>query len=396
DEKRYPQPTAWGNLPGFALFLRHVRGITLDGVMMGVEEPDVRSPVWVDDVEQLSIKQTRLSGPIGKGPFVKGVGLTDYEIEPPLGWKGKADELIQILDPSQPGEMTLIVAADGSGQFTTVQAAVDFISADNKHRITIFIRNGDYPDQVRVNRSHLTLRGEDRKKTRLCAEVDSPKMHQDPERSWATVEIDGVSDVHIENLTITNPFPLGGYAVVLSSINNATRLSVIDCDLISEGGDTVSPWSQGLYYFRNCWISGTYHFFGPRGTCYATDCQFWCLGSDVSLFNEGIYDETDKLVIRNSTFDGPKPFGLGSYFRDAAWYFIDCKFSDKLKADGRIFRNAVDNYTPKWGENRVYFADCKSPDYPWLKDNITASQAKTKEAVTVEWTLRGWLPEAGN
>ncbi len=101
DERGYPQPTAWGNLPAFGLFLRHVRGITLNGVMMGVEEPDVRSPVWVDDVQQLSIKQTRLSGPIGKGPFVKGVGLTDYEIEPPLGWKGKADELIQILDPSQ-------------------------------------------------------------------------------------------------------------------------------------------------------------------------------------------------------------------------------------------------------------------------------------------------------
>ncbi len=132
--------------------------------------------------------------------------------------------------------------------------------------------------------------------------------------------------------------------------------------------------------------------FGPRGTCYVTDCQFWCLGSNVSLFNEGISDETDKLVIRNSTFDGPKPFGLGSYFRDAAWYFIDCTFSDKLKADGRIFRRTFDNYTPKWGENRIYFADCKGPDYPWLKDNITASPAKTKETVTAQWTLRGWEP----
>ena len=96
DEKGYPQPTAWGNLPAFGLFLRHVRGITLDGLIMGVEEPDVRCPVWVDDVEQLSIKQTRLFGPIDSGPFVKGVALTDYKIETPLGWKGKTDQLIKI------------------------------------------------------------------------------------------------------------------------------------------------------------------------------------------------------------------------------------------------------------------------------------------------------------
>ena len=58
--------------------------------MLGVEEPDVRCPVWADDVQQLSIEQTRLSGPIGNGPFVKSRGLTDYDIETPLGWKGKS------------------------------------------------------------------------------------------------------------------------------------------------------------------------------------------------------------------------------------------------------------------------------------------------------------------
>lgn len=98
NERAYPQANRWGNLPAFGLFLRHIRGITLDGVMLGVEEPDVRCPIWAEDVQQISIKQTRLSGPFKSGPFVKGSGLTDYEIEAPLGWKGKTNELIQILD----------------------------------------------------------------------------------------------------------------------------------------------------------------------------------------------------------------------------------------------------------------------------------------------------------
>jgi len=292
-------------------------------------------------------------------------------------------------------DSTIVVAADGSGQFKTVQAAIDSVPADNKQRVVITIKSGDYPDKVLVNRSFVTLRGEDRKKTRLCAAVDSSQ--KSAKHSWATVEIDGANDVNFENLTVCNPFQTKRYAVALSSINNATRLSFVDCDFASIGGDTVSPWSRGLYYFRNCRFEGRYHFFGPRGTSYVTDCQFWCLGSRISLFNEGIGAETDKLVIRNSTFDGPSAYGLGSYFRDAAWYFIDCTFSDKLSANGQVFRDTKDKagtgYASKWGENRVYFAGCKGPPHPWLKDNLAESPAKTKDTVTAKWTFGNWDPK---
>jgi hypothetical protein len=298
----------------------------------------------------------------------------------------------------------LTVAADGSGQFRTVQGALDAVPATNQEHVVICIKNGDYPDQVRIKKSFVTLRGEDRYKTRLCAAVDSDRIARgqdwsqvnprNPSPSRATLEIDGASDVTIENLTITNPFRSRGYAFALFTVNGATRLSFVDCDLTSNGGDTVSPWSRGLYYFRNCRFAGTYHFFGPRGTCYVTDCEFCCLGHPASMFNEGIMDETDKLVVRNSTFDGPKPFGLGSYFRDAAWYFIDCRFSNMLRADGVIFRQPANDYTVRWGADRVYFSGCEGPDYPWLKDNISASPAKSADHVTAHWTLRGWDPES--
>ena len=136
DERGYPQPTAWGNLPAFGLFLRHVRGVTLDGVMMGVEEPDVRCPVWADDVQQMSIKQTRLWGPIGSGPFVKGIGLVDYEIEPPLGWKGKDDELIEILDPSQLEN----VQRSGLDDARIIDAVPTISFNDNKYRLRLGMR----------------------------------------------------------------------------------------------------------------------------------------------------------------------------------------------------------------------------------------------------------------
>jgi hypothetical protein len=35
DEKGYPQPTIWGNLPSSALFIRHVKNIMIQGLLMG-------------------------------------------------------------------------------------------------------------------------------------------------------------------------------------------------------------------------------------------------------------------------------------------------------------------------------------------------------------------------
>jgi pectinesterase len=57
----------------------------------------------------------------------------------------------------------LIVAADGSGDFNTVQGAIDSVPEKPGKRVTIFIRNGNYEEIVFLrNKSNLTIRGEDR------------------------------------------------------------------------------------------------------------------------------------------------------------------------------------------------------------------------------------------
>ena len=59
----------------------------------------------------------------------------------------------------------LVVAADGSGDFNTVQGAIDFVPDRSPRRITIFIRNGNYEEIVYFrNKSNMTILGEDRDK----------------------------------------------------------------------------------------------------------------------------------------------------------------------------------------------------------------------------------------
>src|SRR5262249_37855290 len=45
-----------------------------------------------------------------------------------------------------PGTNALTVAADGSGDFCTVQGAVDFVPAGNSNRAVINVRNGTYTE----------------------------------------------------------------------------------------------------------------------------------------------------------------------------------------------------------------------------------------------------------
>ncbi|MBZ5537515.1 MAG: hypothetical protein LAO31_16280 [Acidobacteriia bacterium] len=302
-----------------------------------------------------------------------------------------------LLPPACGQARDLTVATDGSGDFRTVQGAVNSVPEGSRERTVIFIKEGTYRELVRIHKPLLTLRGEDRKKTRIVSEVDTSACPIQPGQSkeeQCSVIIADASDLVFENLTILNSFQGRGKGAALAAIGGAKRIVITKVDVVGYGGDTLVLTSRGEFYLNEVYVSGTYHIIVPRGTTYAIHCTFWCLGDRHCLFNEGILHETDKMVIRHSVIDGPEPFGLGSYFRDAAWYFIEDTISDKLVPDGQIVREPARNYEMKWGEGRVYFADNKAPDYPWLKDNIENSPAKVKTAVTAAWTFSGWDPES--
>lgn len=53
DEKGYPQPTVWKNLPSSALFIRHVKNITVSNISLASEQPDIRPAIIGWDVDKL-------------------------------------------------------------------------------------------------------------------------------------------------------------------------------------------------------------------------------------------------------------------------------------------------------------------------------------------------------
>ena len=96
DEKGYPQPTTWENLPSYGLYIRHAEGISVNNLMLGVKKEDVRVPVMAEDVKGLQIKGVQLINSDSSKPFLIGKSLINYNIDKPLGWYGKKEELIII------------------------------------------------------------------------------------------------------------------------------------------------------------------------------------------------------------------------------------------------------------------------------------------------------------
>jgi pectinesterase len=177
-----------------------------------------------------------------------------------------------------------------------------------------------------------------------------------------------------------------------------TRTIIINCNVLSKGGDTVALWDykDGMYYHSNCRFKGAVDFVCPRGWCYIKNSQFYQLKQTASVWHAGGYDINQKLVIENSSFDGVKNFQLGRHHYEAQFYFIDCRFSDNL-SDKPIYRvtysDSTLNRPSNWGE-RYYFYNCikEGEVFNWLKNSLTKNEA---DKVSVKWTFDGkWDPES--
>ncbi len=96
DEKGYPQPSVWENLPSSGLFIRHAKNISITNLMLGTKKVDVRVPIIVEDVCALQIKGTQIINLDNSKPFVVGKSVKKYNIEKPLGWKGDNNYFIEM------------------------------------------------------------------------------------------------------------------------------------------------------------------------------------------------------------------------------------------------------------------------------------------------------------
>jgi pectinesterase len=246
--------------------------------------------------------------------------------------------------------------------------------------------------------------GEDRDSTKIVfAELREnwTNIHKGSDWGSAVINIDSLStDITLANLTIYNNYgSLYGTSKHQFAIRGGgTRVIIVNCNVIADGGDTVSLWNReyGMYYHSNCYFEGWVDYVCPRAWCYITDCRFYGHNLSASIWHDGSKNKDQKFVIRYSYFDGIPNFPLGRHHRDGQIYLIDCIFSRNI-ADMPIYLPVSPNSRPwQWGE-RHYFYNChrEGGDFEWFKDNLTEAENSPKESdISAKWTFNGkWDPE---
>jgi pectin methylesterase-like acyl-CoA thioesterase len=165
---------------------------------------------------------------------------------------------------------TLRVALDGSGQYCTVQAAIDAAEDDT----TILIGEGNYYGVVYFKDKHgLTLRGDDRAGTALKG-VNNNNLNPST-RGRALIGSEDLTDLVIENLTIHNLTPQDGSQAEALTLLSCDRCIVRDADILSLQ-DTLL-WS-GRVYADNCYISGNVDYIWGTGAVYFNACEIHTTG----------------------------------------------------------------------------------------------------------------------
>lgn len=195
-----------------------------------------------------------------------------------------------------------IIAKDGSGDFTSLQAAIDAIPMSSRTPTILLLRMDEYHERVIVNKDNVRIIGEARDRTVI---TNSGSAHdKDAEGNEKgtflsyTFLVTG-RNVEVENLTIRNDAgdgAVGGQAVavyaagdrgVWRNVRMIGHQDTLFCGptmpkvakdalprIIPEGVASVSdcPLTLGRQYFEDCFIHGDVDFiFGPYA-CWFERC----------------------------------------------------------------------------------------------------------------------------
>ncbi|MBI5769083.1 MAG: Ig-like domain-containing protein [Verrucomicrobia bacterium] len=263
--------------------------------------------------------------------------------------------------PPARGTTRVTIAADGTGDFCTVQGAIDFVPDGNATPTTLFVRRGTYTEIVFVTNKHaLTLLGEDRKST-VIAYPNNDKFNNNsagnpfggpsPDPAAATLAAGPIyrrgmftahrcTDLTIANLTLRNTTPHGGSQAEAIILNGTTTARAIlkEVDLYSFQ-DTLQI--NGQAYLAHCYLEGDVDFMWGTGPCFWEDCHARSLRTGAYYTQIRNPPTNHGYVYLRCTFDGA-PGVTGNFltrvepsrFPASEVVLLDCTLTDAVSPIG--------------------------------------------------------------
>lgn len=234
-----------------------------------------------------------------------------------------------------------VVAPDGSGQFTSLQAAISAAPMNTDpsgpHWV-ILVKPGTYTERIYVQRErgHIHVIGEDAATTlitfALHANVPGPDGQPIGTFRTPTVQIDGDGMIW-ENLTLANSAGPVGQALALRA--DGDRLTFRHCRFLG-WQDTILV-NRGRHLFEDCYIEGHVDFIFGAATAYFNRCHIHVLRDGYITAASTPKDQPHGFVFADCKITGEpgaKTY-LGRPWRDfAKTIFLRTEMSDAVRPEG--------------------------------------------------------------
>jgi pectinesterase len=233
-----------------------------------------------------------------------------------------------------------VVAADGSGEYPTVQAAVNAAPQNTSidRPWMIFVRAGTYRELVYVQREKrfVQLVGEDPATTKITYDLQANQLGPDGKPIGTfrtpTVVVDA-DDFTAENLTFENSAGPVGQALALR----------VDGDRAVFRNSRFLGWqdtmflNRGRHYFEDCYIEGHVDFIFGGATAFFERCHIHVLRNGYITAASTPVEQPHGFVFANARITGEPGVAtyLGRPWRDFARVtFLNSEMSDVVRPEG--------------------------------------------------------------
>ena len=282
-----------------------------------------------------------------------------------------------------------IIARDGSGDFTSIQAAIDAVETSERAPTILLVRMDEYHERVVVNKDNIRIVGENRDRTVItnsaCAKDLGPDGKEKGTFLSFTMIVTG-NNVEVENLTIRNDAGDGslvGQAVAVYAAGDRgvwrncrliaaqdtlfcgptmpkvekeifPRTSTAQC--VDSCGDC--PPTRARQYFENCFIRGDVDFiFGPY-RCWFEGCTLY-MNARGGMYTAANTPEKQPygMVFHNCVLSGE--CGEGQAYLGRPWrafsrtLFLECEMDEHVSPQGFLDWDEKRPVTERLGEWRT-------------------------------------------
>lgn len=189
---------------------------------------------------------------------------------------------VQIVLAQTAPYITVNVASDGSGQFTSIQKAINSVRDFGPGEALIKIKAGTYKEKIVIpsSKHKVTLQGENAENTMIVNDDYSGKIDALNEKmttfnSYTLLVM--ADEVKISNLTIQNISCSKGQAVSLHV--EGDKFVIKDSKILGCQDTVYATGTHSRQYYENCFIEGTTDFIFGSATVVFKNCTIKSLAN---------------------------------------------------------------------------------------------------------------------